>query len=485
MSHYLSQLLEEQNYRLVQGSMNRQIEGLAWDTRTMKKNTLFICVKNRNVNRHLFAREATQKGAIALIVEDEITDIPDTITVIKVKDTRKSMSLITQIYYGRPIDAMKTIGVTGTNGKTSTSFFISQLLTILGNKVGLIGTIQNSIAGEELKTEKLNPTTPDAIELQASLAEMREKGATHVAMEVTSSALAQHRVYGCLFDLAIFTNLTQDHLEEHGTMEAYKEAKMKLFYNCRLGIINVDDEMGKGIVEKSICKAITYGIDSMADLRATNIQYSPIQVNFDLVYKNETIKVIFKVPGVFSVYNVLAVIGCGIALGYDVKNIAGALKEITSVPGRFQVVPNNREILTIVDYAHSPDSLKKILISARHLTRGRLIVVFGCGGDRDKGKRPIMGGIAGEYADFSVITSDNPRTEDPEEIMIDIEHGLKMQTNAYTKMADRKRAIDYALTYAQQNDTVVIAGKGHEDYQIIGTEKIHLDDVEIVEDWFK
>lgn len=484
MSCWLFELLEGQKYEVLQGDIHIQIERLAWDTRNMGANGLFICVKNRNVDRHNFAKEAIQKGARALIVEDEIAHIPDTITVIKVKDSRKSMSLIARVYYGKSVEKIKMIGVTGTNGKTSVSWFISQLLSALGEKTGIIGTIENSIGGYKLQTEKLNPTTPDAIELQSSLAEMKDKGATHVAMEVSSSALAQSRVYGCFFYRAIFTNLTQDHLDEHGTMEIYKQAKMQLFYNCKLGIINADDKMGKEIIEKNICEMTTYGIYSEADFKAINIRYSLTSVSFDLLYQGEVTQIVFNVPGIFSVYNALATISCGVSLGYSLNEVVIALNQIEAVPGRFQVVPNQKGVLVIVDYAHSPDSLKNILISVKQFVKGRLIVVFGCGGERDQSKRPLMGELAGHYADLSIITSDNPRREDPEEIMLHIEAGIEKYTHDYKKIVDREEAISYALAQARENDTVVIAGKGHEDYQIIGDEKIYLDDVELVKVWY-
>lgn len=484
MRRCLSELLEGQMYKVLQGSSNIQVEGLAWDTRDMSKNTLFICVKNKNIDRHAFAKEAIRKGAIAIIVENEITDLPDEVTVIQVKDTRKSMSLIAQTYYERPMEHMKVIGVTGTNGKTSTTYFISQILTRLGKKTGLIGTIENSIDGKTIETKKLNPTTPDAIELQSSLAEMRAYEVNYAVMEVSSSALVQDRVYGCFFDIAIFTNLTQDHLEEHGTMKHYKSAKMQLFHKCKLGIINTDDEMGKEIIAKNICKPVTYGINSDADFKAINIKYNQYDVSFDLVCSEGIKKVTFKVPGIFSVYNALAALSCSVALGYGLDEVITALQQIIGVPGRFEVIPNSKGILAIVDYAHSPDSLKNILISVKQFTKGRVIIVFGCGGERDRSKRPIMGEIAGYYADICIITSDNPRKESPQKIMLDIEEGMKKQVNCYEKIEDREKAIRYALAQARENDTVVIAGKGHEGYQIIGDKKIHLNDAEIVKAWF-
>lgn len=485
MKRSLDELLIGQTYTILQGNNQMEVSGVAWDTRSMEPNSLFICVKSRNVDRHEFIELAIENGATALLIEQEIKGIPSNITVLQVEDTRKAMSLVAQHFYKTPMEKLKMVGITGTNGKTSTSHFIAQVLNSLGKRTGLIGTIQNTVGEKELKTKKLNPTTPDALELQASLAEIVESGAQYSIMEVTSSALVQERVYGCKFHIGVFTNLTQDHLEEHGTVDVYKAAKMKLFHQCQIGIINSDDGIGQEILDQGACHMLTYGTGEGANLRATHITYGIHQVSFRLHYKDITKEVIFNVPGRFSVYNALATIGTVLSLGYQLDEILQVLSHIEGVPGRFQVIPNDIEALVIVDYAHSPDSLENILQCAKELTEGKLIVVFGCGGDRDSIKRPIMGEIAGKYADFIVITSDNPRTENPEKIICHIEEGVKKSGKPYKKLEDRKVAILHALAKVQKGDTVVIAGKGHEDYQIIGNQKIPMNDIEIATNYLK
>ena len=479
----LVDLLAGVDYKVLQGKIEHEVKHIAWDTRTMVEGALFICVKNRNVDRHCFAQEAIKQGATILMIEHEIDQVPEKVTIIQVDDSRKAMSIIAQNYYEKPGEALKMIGVTGTNGKTSITHFIAQVLSTLGEKTGVIGTIRNTLEGEKLKTKKINPTTPDAIELQASLKEMLDKGATYGVMEVTSSALAQNRVYGMAYQVGVFTNLTQDHLEEHGTMEAYGAAKLKLFKNCRIGIVNQDDLMAEKIKQEGHCKVITYGIDKKADFKAEQIHQGLTGVDFKLIYLGKQYSVNFPVPGRFSVYNALATIATLVSLGYELTNILEALHWINEVPGRFQIIPNTKGVLVVVDYAHSPDSLKQLLQTTKDLISGKLTVVFGCGGDRDTSKRAEMGTMAGAYSDLTIITSDNPRNEKPEQIMADIEKGILEVKGRYEMIKNRKLAIVAALAEAEEGDAVVIAGKGHETYQLIGNQKWHLDDCEIVSNY--
>jgi UDP-N-acetylmuramoyl-L-alanyl-D-glutamate--2,6-diaminopimelate ligase len=480
----LFELLRGLSYQVVKGTDNIEIESIGWDSRKVLQNSLFICVKNRNVDRHQYAALAAQKGAVALVIEHDIEEIPEGITIIKVLDSKKAMAKIASIYYGEPSKKFNLIGITGTNGKTSVTYFVSKILESAGRLTGIIGTIQNTVGGRELKTEKLNPTTPDSIELQESFKEIAQAGASDVVMEVTSSALDKGRVYECQFNIGAFTNLTQDHLEEHGTMENYKNAKLKLFKMCNKTLTNIDDPVSKEIIETATGDIFTYGIEQDADFKAFDIVYGLNSVEFSLSFKGEVKKVKFNVPGRFSVYNALATIGICYLSGLSLDTIIHGLKNISGVPGRIEKVPNDKGILAVVDYAHSPDSLENIIKAMKEISKGKVITVFGCGGNRDKTKRPIMGEIAGRLSDFAVITSDNPRNEDPMEIINEIEQGILETNCAYIKRENRKEAIFKALENAKSGDVVIIAGKGHETYQIIGDTTIHFDDREVVAEYF-
>lgn len=480
----LNEFLKDLNYEVVQGRDSIEIESIGWDSRRVKQNSLFICVKNKNVDRHDYAAIAVQKGAVALVIEHDVEEIPEGITIIKVMNSKKAMAKIASIYYEEPSKKFNLIGVTGTNGKTSVTYFVSKVLESAGRLTGIIGTIQNTVGGKELKTEKLNPTTPDSIELQESFKEIADAGASDVIMEVTSSALDKGRVYECNFNIGAFTNLTQDHLDEHGTMENYKNAKLKLFKMCRKTLTNADDPVSKEIKGIAAGEFYTYGIEGQADFKAFDVVYGLDFVEFSLRFKDDVKKVKFNVPGKFSVYNALATIGICYFSGLDLDTIIEGLKNIKGVPGRIEKVPNSKGILAVVDYAHSPDSLENIIKSMKEISKGKVITVFGCGGNRDKTKRPIMGEIAGKLSDFVVITSDNPRKEEPMAIINEIEQGILKTSCDYIKHEDRKEAIFMALDKAMSGDVVVIAGKGHETYQIIGENTIHFDDREVVAEYF-
>lgn len=480
----LFQLLKGLDYKVVRGTDDIKIYSIGWDSRRVKQNSLFICVKNRNVDRHDYAVAAVEKGAVALVIEHDLVEIPEGITIIKVQDSKKAMARIASVYYGEPSKKFNLIGITGTNGKTSVTYFVSKVLESAGRLTGIIGTIQNTVGGRELKTEKLNPTTPDSIELQESFKEIAEARASDVVMEVTSSALDKGRVYDCDFNIGAFTNLTQDHLEEHGTMENYKNAKLKLFRMCKKTLTNADDLVSKDIKEVAVGEVFTYGIEAEADFKAFDVVYGLNSVEFSLRFKGEVKKVKFNVPGKFSVYNALATIGICYLSGLELDAIIEGLKHITGVPGRIEKVPNNKGILAVVDYAHSPDSLENIIKAMGEIAKGKIITVFGCGGNRDKTKRPIMGEIAGRLSDFVVITSDNPRKEDPVTIINEIEQGILKTNCSYIKQENRKEAILEALHKANPGDVVIIAGKGHETYQIIGDTTIHFDDREVVAEYF-
>lgn len=481
----LKELLEGISYELLQGDAEIEVNHICWDSRKATKDSMFIATKGKNLDRHEFIEDALKNGAKAIVIDHWIRYIPENITVIKVENSKIAMAHIASRFFHEPSKSLNLIGITGTNGKTSTSYFIKKIMEECEKRVGVIGTIESKISEDiKIKTEKLNPTTPDSIELQSMFSEMVSHGVTEVVMEVTSVALENYRVHGCNFEVAVFTNLTQDHLDEHGTMENYKNAKMKLFRMSNYGVINSDDKICEEIKKYATCKILTYGIDKAADLKAKNITYSLKGVNFTLEFNHRQWEVYLGIPGKFSVYNALATIGACYSLGFKMEDIIGALRKIQLVKGRFEVVEIPKDYLVVVDYAHTPDGLENILTSLKDLKKGDLLTVFGCGGDRDNSKRPIMGEIAGEYSDYVVITSDNPRNEDPLKIINQIEAGVKKSHCSYAKLENRREAIDFALERAKPGDIVLIAGKGHENYQIIKDQVIEFDDVEVVKKFF-
>ncbi|BCZ47659.1 UDP-N-acetylmuramoyl-L-alanyl-D-glutamate--2,6-diaminopimelate ligase 2 [Clostridium gelidum] len=476
----LYELLRDIDYMLINGDVNNDITSICYDSRKVKKNSIFICINGNRVNGHDFISEAIKNGAIAIVVEEEISIKSEYISLIKVENAKLALSSMSNLFYKEPSKEIELVGVTGTNGKTTVIHYIKDVLEAYGKITGIIGTLGYELKDKEISIEKINPTTPESLELQAVLREFIDKDAKNAVMEVTSSALAKHRVDFCNFNIGVFTNLSQDHLEEHGTMENYKNEKIKLFRKCSLGIINFDDKIAEEIIEKSTCKILTYGIREEADIRATEIQYKNDSVRFNVAFKGISKEVKVNIPGKFTVYNVLATIGACYGLGLDINEILKLVSNIKHVPGRLEMVKNNLNKNVIVDYAHTPDALEKLLMMARDITDGKLITVFGCGGDRDKTKRKIMGMAAGILSDYCIITSDNPRTEDPIRIIEEIEDGMENIDSKYEKIADRRKAIEKALKLLNDDDLLLIAGKGHEDYQIIGTTKIHFDDREVV-----
>jgi len=476
----LYELLRDIDYMLINGDVNNDITSICYDSRKVKKNSIFICINGNRVNGHDFISEAIKNGAIAIVVEEKISIKSEDISLIKVENAKLALASMSNLFYKEPSKEIELVGVTGTNGKTTVIHYIKDALEAYGKITGIIGTLGYELKDKEISIEKINPTTPESLELQAVLREFINKGAGKVVMEVTSSALAKHRVDFCDFNVGVFTNLSQDHLEEHGTMENYKNEKIKLFRKCSLGIINLDDKIAEEIIEKSTCNILTYGIKKEADIRATDIRYKNDSVRFNVVFKGMSKEVKVNVPGKFTVYNVLATIGACYGLGMDIDEILKLVPNIKPVPGRIEMVKNNLNKNVIVDYAHTPDALEKLLMMARDITDGKLITVFGCGGDRDKTKRKIMGMAAGILSDYCIITSDNPRGEDPIRIIEEIEDGMEIIDSKYEKIEDRRKAIEKALKLLNDDDLLLIAGKGHEDYQIIGTTKIHFDDREVV-----
>ncbi len=450
-----------------------EISGVTCDSRAVKSGFIFVCIKGALSDGHSFAAKAIENGAAVIIAERDL-GIKNQIIV---EDTHAAYSEICANWFSRPADKLKLIGVTGTNGKTSVTYMIKKILEEAGEKVGLIGTIQNMICDTVIEAKN---TTPDAYELNSLFADMVKAGCGYAVMEVSSHALEQCRVYNLSFETAIFTNLTQDHLDYHITMENYLEAKKKLFKMCKVAIINSDDEYSSKIAAGIDCKVVTYSAGNNSTYSAKAIKYKPTCVDYEFVSDTQLTHIKVNTGGKFTVYNSLAAVCCASELGIDITNTVNALNELQGVKGRAEVVPTNTDYTVIIDYAHTPDGLKNILTTFEECEHNRLTVLFGCGGDRDKTKRPIMGSIAARYADFVIVTSDNPRSENPSEIIDDILVGMEGTRTPYKVIENRIDAIKYALETAVRDDIIVLAGKGHETYQILSTGKIHLDEREVI-----
>lgn len=473
----LSEIVQTLDVIKIEGSTEIDIKQIAYDSRKVSNDCLFCCVKGFKTDGHHYANKAIEKGATALLVEEDVI-VPNNITKVFVENSRRCMGDVAANFYGRPVDKLTLLGITGTNGKTTISYLIKRILEEAGQKVGLIGTIQNMIGDEVLSTER---TTPEAIDLQALFANMVEHDINTVVMEVASHALALDRVAGCHFDVSGFTNLTQDHLDFHETMQAYKEAKVKLFDMSDVAVINIDDEVGKEIEINQTGKVISCSINENASVFAKDVVLEDDGAQFILNGCGESSKIRLKTAGLFSVYNALIAAGMCYELGVDIKCIKKGLENAT-VHGRFERIGSSSEYSVILDYAHTPDSLENVLKTAKGYAKGRVVCLFGCGGNRDTTKRPIMGKIAGELADYCVVTSDNPRTEDPYKIIEDILVGVKATNCNYCVIENRYDAIKYALDNAEKNDIIILAGKGHETYQEINGQKYHFDEKEIVEE---
>ena len=467
------------------GNFDIEIENIESDSRKVTKNGLFFAIKGFAVDGTDYINSAVENGAIAVVIEDEkdikkIEKIND-ITVALVPDIRKAMAISACNFYDNPSKKLRLVGVTGTKGKTTTTFMVKEILEKKGYKVGLIGTIANYIG--EVCLGDSSRTTPESIELQKLFARMVEEKCQVAVMEVSSQSLKLDRVYGCDFDIGVFTNFSEDHISEHEhpDMEDYFKSKCKLFDMCKTAFINVDDLYGEKLKKIIPCEFATYGIDNSCNLLAKDITITNSYVDFKvkLTDRNERVKV--DIPGRFTVYNALAAISIALKLGCSSENIKEALLEI-KVPGRSELVPNKKGLTIMIDYAHSPESLENILSAVKSYTRGKVISVFGCGGDRDTSKRATMGEISGRIADYTIITSDNPRTEKPELIVEEIESGMKKTNGKYEVVVDRIEAIKTAINMAGKTDIIVLAGKGHEPYQEINGVKYPFDERKIVND---
>ncbi len=471
------------------GNLEIDIKSIEMDSRKVTKDSMFVAIKGFESDGHDFIEKAVENGANCIMIEDSSklkkANVPENVTIVVAPNTRYALAIAACNFYKNPSKKFKLIGITGTKGKTTTSFMIKKILEESGQKVGLIGTIAKYI-GNKCVGES-DRTTPESLELQKLFAQMVEENVDTVVMEVSSQSLKLDRVAGCDFDIAVFTNFSQDHIseKEHPDMEDYFKSKLKLFEMCKTGFVNADDvqltKIKKILPDSDIQ---TFGIDNASDLLAKDITITNSYVDFKakISDKNERIKV--GIPGRFSVYNGLAAISVAKKLGISSEHILAALENIR-VPGRSELVSNPKGLTIMIDYAHSPESLNSILRAVKNYTQGQVISVFGCGGDRDKTKRPIMGEISGTIADFTVITSDNPRTEEPQEIVNEIENGIKRTKGKYTVIVDRRDAIKYAINMATKKDIIVLAGKGHETYQEINGKKYPFDERQIIKEIMK
>ena len=457
----LNDLLKGMEVLKATAPMDMEIPNVVYDSRKVTPGCMFVAITGFATDGNKYIPMAKEKGAAVVVTAKEPTiDIP----YILVESDRMALALIGSNFYGNPSASMKMIGVTGTNGKTSSTLLLKHVLeTVIGAKVGLMGTMENMIGDVRIPTER---TTPESFELQALLAQMRDAGCTHVIMEVSSHAIALDRVGGLHYAVGAFTNLTEDHLDFHKDMEDYCDTKAKLFCRCDKGVANLDDSWFDRMTDGATCSMLTVSAKGTADLYAENEELLSDGTRFTAVYGEKRVPVRLAIPGRFTVYNALTVLGMALQLGVSLEDAAAALATAKGVKGRVEVVPTpGKDYTVLVDYAHTPDGLENVLSSVKGFCKGRLIAVFGCGGDRDPIKRPIMGKIGTDIADIAIITSDNPRTEEPMKIIEDVLKGVDPAKKSYEVIENRPKAIQYAMDIAKKNDIIVLAGKGHETYQ--------------------
>lgn len=472
----LQDTISEVPYMKIRGNTAIEVKGIAYDSRVVKEGYIFVCIKGLKTDGHNYASIAADKGAIAVIAENDV-EIPEGITLISTSDSRTALALVSAAFFGYPTKSMKLIGVTGTNGKTTTTYMIKSILEKCGYKVSLIGTISNIIDNIEVEAER---TTPESYDLQELFYNMKNVSTDYCVMEVSSHSLELKRVAGCVFNVGVFTNLTRDHLDFHVTFENYYQAKLKLFEQSETAVINADDQYGDRMINTVSIPVISYSEEKCSDVVAENVDITSKYTKFDLKYKGETVTVSIPLPGRFNVYNALAAASACISEGISLEKIKEGLEYIKGISGRSEVIDSGRGFTLVIDYAHTPDGLENILNTVREYAKGRIITLFGCGGDRDKTKRPIMGEVAAKLSDICIVTSDNPRTEEPMDIIKDIIPGVLKTSKDYIIIEDRREAIKKAIDTAKAEDVIVIAGKGHETYQILKDKTIHFDEREIV-----
>ena len=495
LSKLLQNVVVTKMYQTLYGQMvvthDVQIDRIQYDSRKVTPNALFVAIRGAGFDGHNFISQAAGFGAKVIVVENDTT-VPDSffmhsgIVKVVVPDSRIALAQLSANYFDHPADKLVAIGVTGTNGKTTTTHLIKSILEANGSRTGLIGTIEYKIGTE---TVVATHTTPESLELNELLKKMVDQRCSAAVLEISSHALHQHRVDGIHFEAGVFTNLTQDHLDYHGSMEEYGLAKQILFEQLApdsTAVVNIDDPWGERMLQLTRAKMISYAINIEADVRGKDILITMTGTTFTVVNANNETKITSSLIGKFNVSNILAAFATGVALGVPTPLIQQAIRETTSVRGRFEQITAPQGWTAIIDYAHTPDALLKALSAVQDIFhergRGKIITVFGCGGNRDRAKRPRMGAIATEQSDLTIITSDNPRHEDPEKIIDDVMKGVKRNAEVIRE-ADRKKAISTALSGASRNDVVLIAGKGHEEYQVVGDIKLHFSDREVVEEF--
>ncbi len=478
----LESLLEHLDYTIVQGKTDIEIKELVYDSRKVTQGCLFVCIKGAVSDGHVFAAEAVKKGAAAIMVQEDV-EVPGYVTVIKVGDSRYGLALLSCAWFGHPAKKLKVIGVTGTKGKTTTTYMVKSILENAGYKVGLIGTIE-AIIGD--KTIPANNTTPESFVIQQYFQQMLEAGCQCVVMEVSSQGLMMHRTAGFTFEMGIFTNMEPDHIgpNEHSSFEEYMACKGLLFRQCRIGIVNVDDAHWEQVLSGHTCTLETFGFSEKADLRAVNPQLVKKPGYLGISYRAEglvTMEVEIDVPGRFSIYNSLTAIAICRHFKVTTEDMERALK-VAKVKGRIEMIPVSKEFTLMIDYAHNAMSLESLLTTLKEYEPSRLVCVFGCGGNRSKLRRYEMGEVSGRLADLTVITSDNPRFEEPQEIIDDIKVGMAKTNGKYVEIPERKEAIKYAIANGRQGDIIVLAGKGHEDYQEIKGKKYPMDERVLIQE---
>lgn len=475
----LQELLKGVAVQACTAAQELDIQEVRYDSRAVQPGDLFVAIRGYATDGHKYIGKALEQGAAAVVCEQA----PEGVPAVVVPNARRALAEIAANRFGHPADHMVMLGVTGTNGKTTTTYLVKHMLEQAGHKVGLIGTNQNLIGSEVIETER---TTPESYELHALFARMRDAGCTHMIMEVSSHSLVLDRVHGIRFAVGAFTNLTQDHLDFHKTMEEYRRAKALLFAVSEKGVVNLDDDAAQAMLEDAACPCLTFSCEKdAADLTAKNIQLHADGVSFLANTKGALARARLGIPGQFSVENALAALGIVLQLGMPLEQAVQALGTASGVKGRVEVVPTDTPYTVLIDYAHSPDGVENVLRTVRGFAKGRVIALFGCGGDRDRTKRPKMGRIAAELADLCVVTSDNPRTEEPQAIIDDILTGMQHVKTPVQVIADRTEAIRWALAHAKPDDVIVLMGKGHETYQEVDHVKYHMDEREIVADYFQ
>lgn len=479
----LKELLKVLKDYRIDGLEDVEVSDIRYDSRSVGKGSVFVAIKGEKADGNLYVQESIGKGAVVVVTETDA--VFKGATAIRVPNAREALAQISALFYGEPAKKLKLVGITGTNGKTTTSFLVESILREAGLNPGIVGTINYRYAGKVFPAPN---TTPESLDLQKLLRDMVDSGVKAAVMEVSSHALDQDRVAACIFDVGVFTNLTQDHLDYHVTMEDYFEAKSRLFTDFidegKAAVINMDDPMGEELSKRAIGRVIGYSVKKgKADIYPNDVVLGVSGISGTVKTPMGVVEIKSPLIGDFNLYNILAAVGTGVGLGLPLGVIEGGIRALTNVPGRLERVDAGQPFIILVDYAHTPDALERVLSTIRGLTERRIITVFGCGGDRDRGKRPLMGSVAVRYSDMVIITSDNPRTEDPLKIIEDIRAGIERQGPGanYIIIPDRREAIEKAVSMAQAGDILLLAGKGHEDYQVIGKEKIHFDDREEAE----